>query len=383
MTTRTNWTLVWLLWAAGLAAAAQYGKLSVTFDRLPGFYPEAGAALGFAVSIVGFIGILLGVVAGVIVARVGYRRTLLAALVCGAVISAFQATFPPMPLFLASRILEGAVHLAVVVAAPTLIAQNSTVQDSGRTLTLWGTFFGVSFTILAWAGLPLADSLGLEALMLAHSVYMAAVAAALWAYLPPMEPDSRTPRLKELVLAHRRIYTSPRIGAPAFGWLSYTICYIGVLTVLPPFLPEALRAVILGAMPLVSILSSLTLGVLLLRFIEAVSVVVIGFAVCAAAALMLAVLPGSPAFALALGAGFGLVQGATFAAVPQLNERVVDRALANGGLAQTGNLGNTVGTPVMLATVAMFGYGGLMMALFLVFCAGAAIHLAMGAARRI
>ena len=382
MESRTNWPLVWLLWAAGLAAAAQYGKLSVTFDRLPAIYPEAGVTLGFAVSLVGFLGILFGVVAGVLVARIGFRRALLAALVAGAAMSAFQATFPPMPLFLASRIVEGAVHLAIVVAAPTLIAQNSTVRDSGRTLTLWGTFFGVSFVILAWAGLPLVDLLGLDALMLAHSAYMVVVAVALWAFLPSAEVVPPTPRLLELVLAHRRIYTSPWIGAPAIGWLSYTICYVSVLTVLPPFLPEASRTVILGAMPLVSILSSMTVGVLMLRYMEAVSVVVIGFIACAAAASMLIVLPGSPVFALALGAAIGLVQGATFAAVPQLNEAAADRALANGGLAQIGNLGNTIGTPAMLAMIAMFGYSGMMLAFCLMFCAGAVIHLALRAARR-
>ena len=68
---RTNWILVWLLWGAGLGAAAQYGKISVIFDQLPGVYPTAGAALGFAVSLVGAVGIVLGIVAGVFVARIG------------------------------------------------------------------------------------------------------------------------------------------------------------------------------------------------------------------------------------------------------------------------------------------------------------------------
>jgi len=77
---RTDWRLVWLIWAAGLGAAGQYGKISVIFDRLPEVYPEAGARLGFAVSLVGAVGIALGVVAGVLVARLGYRRSLLTAL---------------------------------------------------------------------------------------------------------------------------------------------------------------------------------------------------------------------------------------------------------------------------------------------------------------
>ena len=41
--TKTLWGAVLAVWAAGLGAAAQYGKISVVFDRLPELYPEAGA----------------------------------------------------------------------------------------------------------------------------------------------------------------------------------------------------------------------------------------------------------------------------------------------------------------------------------------------------
>ena len=142
---QTSFALVFALWGAGLGAAAQYGKVSVIFDMLPGIYPQAGAALGFAVSLVGFVGILLGVVAGLVVARLRYRRALLTALWAGAAISLFQALLPALPLFMLSRVAEGASHLAIVVAAPTLIAQISADKDRGLTLTLWGTFFGVAF----------------------------------------------------------------------------------------------------------------------------------------------------------------------------------------------------------------------------------------------
>ncbi|MDJ0825494.1 MAG: MFS transporter [Rhodobacter sp.] len=383
MDVRTDWRLVWLLWAAGLGAAGQYGKISVIFERLPEVYPDAGAALGFAVSLVGFLGILLGVVAGVLVARLGYRRALIWALALGAAMSVLQAPFLPLPWFLASRVVEGAAHLAVVVAAPTLIAQVTSAKDRGVALTLWGTFFGVAFAVLAWAGVPFARSFGLGALMLAHGVYMAAMACALW-WLLPKERDAPAGvvSLGELVRAHGRIYRSARIGAPALGWLFYTACFVSVLTVFPPFVAAEWRAIVAGAMPLMSILSSLTLGVLLLRYIEAVSVVMIGFGVCAGFSVILWAMPGQPALALGLGAGLGLVQGASFAAVAQLNERAEDRALANGGLAQMGNLGNTSGTPIMVAVIGGAGYGGLMWALAALFLAGAAVHLRLRARRR-
>mgnify|MGYP001803594219 FL=1 len=67
---RTPWGLVLALWGAGLGAAAQYGKFSAIFDRLPGLYPEAGAALGFIVSIVGLLGIVFGVAEVLMVERI-------------------------------------------------------------------------------------------------------------------------------------------------------------------------------------------------------------------------------------------------------------------------------------------------------------------------
>jgi MFS family permease len=381
METRTRWRLVLLIWAAGLGAAAQYGKISVVFDRLPEVYPGAGAALGFAVSLVGAVGIVLGVVAGVVVARIGYRRALLGGLLLGAAMSALQAAWPPLPLFLASRVVEGAAHLAIVVAAPTMIAEVTAPRDRGRALTLWGTFFGVAFAVLAFAGIPLADRLGLGALMLAHAAFLLAMAAVLWPPLPRLVDTPRAVGVAEVLRAHRRLYASPRIGAAALGWLCYTFCFVSALTVLPLFIAEPWRAFAIGAMPLLSILSSLTLGVWLLQRMAAWQVVVAGFAACALCAVALLLVPGHPAAALALGAALGLVQGASFAVVPELNAATADRALGNGGLAQMGNLGNTAGTPVMLWVSATAGHAGLALVLGAVFLAGLMLHLWLAARR--
>ena len=149
------WRVV-LIWCAGLGAAAQYGKVSVTYDLLGSVYTDAGPQLGFAVSLVGFTGILFGVVAGVLVSAIGYRRAMIWGLILGAVISLYQSSLPSMPFLLGSRIVEGFSHLAIVVAAPTLIAAISTDTQRNFALTLWGTFFGVAFALLAVAGVPFA-----------------------------------------------------------------------------------------------------------------------------------------------------------------------------------------------------------------------------------
>jgi predicted MFS family arabinose efflux permease len=374
ISSRTDWRLVLLLYLAGLGAAAQYGKVSVVFDRLSGIWPDAGAGLGFALSLVGFVGIVLGVTAGIVVAKVRYRRAVLWALWAGAVLSAFQATLPSLPLFLAARVLEGMSHLALVVAIPTLIAQLSAPKDRPFTLTLWGTFFGVAFTVLVWGGLPFADRVGLSGLFLAHAAFMAGMAAILTLVLPRVQTEvpEGDLSLPAILRRHGTIYRSPRLSAPAVAWLSYTFTYVSLLTLLPPFIAPEWRALIVGGMPLVSIASSLTLGVLLLRRMSAIAVIMLGFAGAAVSALALAAAPGDPLLCLALAASLGLVQGAGFAAVPELNASLPDRAQANGALAQTGNIGNTLGPPILLAIVGAGGHPAMMLTAAAILAAGIA-----------
>lgn len=381
---KTSFAMIFALWGAGLGAAAQYGKMSVVFDRLPGLYPDAGATLGFAVSLVGLVGIFFGAMAGLLVARVRYRRALLWALWTGAAMSVLQAGMLPLGPLLVTRVIEGASHLAIVVAAPTLIAQLAAPRHRGFALTLWGTFFGVAFAILAWAGLPLVDRFGLPALFLAHAVYMAAFALLLGATLKPLVPTAPFPplALRQLLRDNAAIYRSPRISAPAAGWLFYTFCFVALLTVLPPFIAPGQRALVLGAMPLASMAVSLTLGVALLRVMSAVRVIEIGFAASALLALLLLAVPGSPLVCILLASAMGLIQGASFAAVPQLNDRPADQAQANGAMAQAGNIGNTLGTPVMAATVAGLGYAGLILLASLAFVFGLIVHLGLAGLRR-
>jgi hypothetical protein len=122
------------------------------------------------------------------------------------------------------------------------------------------------------------------------------------------------------------------------------------------------RVLAATAMPLVSIAVSLTLGVWMLRHASAVHLVQGGFALALLAALGLGlgweVAALRLAAALVLAAALGIVQGASFAAIPQLNVEEGDRALASGAVAQLGNLGTTTGTPILAGLIGVFGAAG-------------------------
>lgn len=379
------WIAILALYAAGLGAAGQFSKMAVILPQLGLAYPEAGTALGFLVSLLSLMGVALGLVAGMLVARIGFRRTLIWALALGAAISLAQSLLPPLPAMLALRIAEGATHLAIVVAAPTLIAQVAPDRIRPAALTLWGTFFGVAFAVTALIGVPVARQFGPAPLFAAHALWMA-VMALLLARLVPADTPTITEGTARLTLPgllrrHVQIYRSPFLAAPAWGWLFYTLTFVAILAVWPPLLPPQAATLAATLSPLGAIVVSMTLGVALLRRRSAIQVVLLGFALAAGLALLLPLAPQSAAPAIALFAALGLVQGASFTAIAQLNDTAETRALANGALAQMGNLGNMLGTPLMLAVLGLAGPPGLTAVFVACYCAAFLTHLALDRAR--
>ena len=367
--------LILLLWVAGLCAAGQFAKIAVPFAAFQALYPDAASTVGWLLSLISLVGAGFGLVAGALVHRVGLRRMLLCGLVVGACMSFWQAAVPSVPLFAVSRILEGVSHLAVVIAAPTLIAQASSDRLRGAAMALWSSFFGVSFALVAWIGLPKVEDFGLPPLFVAHGALMMLVSGLLALLLRQGTPaDQAAPSLHmgavltDLVRACR----SPRIAAPGAGWLFYTLTFVSLLAILPERMPADGRDEILTLLPLLGIVVSLVAVPVLMKAVEASTLVMIGFG----AALGAVLLSGSlslPAMAIALFTVLGLVQGASFAAVPELNHGAQARALSFGLVAQTGNIGNLTGTPLLLFVLDQGGETNLLRFVALIYAGALAV----------
>lgn len=378
--------LVLLLWLAGLGAAGQFAKFAVPFEEVRALYPAAGASAGWLLTLISAIGSALGIVAGALVARLGCRRLLVVALLLGGVISLWQSSFPALPVMMASRVIEGISHLVLVVAAPTLVAQISSDRFRGAAMALWSTFFGVSFALVAWFGTPLVEASGLSSLFMVHGGAMIALAALL-AFLLPSDSRNGTGDLgafsaAPILLLHARAYSSPFIAAPAVGWLFYTLTFVSLLTLLPALMPPALRSTVTGMMPLASIAVSLGLVPILLLSHSAVATTVLGFLLSILIVGAFFLVQSVTLLPIALFAALGLVQGASFASVPELNVSYQDRALANGAMAQMGNLGNLLGTPFLLALLETAGVEAAFVAIMGLYSLAALCHLAMARARR-
>ncbi len=337
MIRQTPWGLVLLLWAAGLLSAAQFARVALSLEALALLYP--GWPVAFLVSGVAAVGVVFGVMAGGIVARLGAARVLRWALVISAASVLAQVTFPSFPFLMALRVIEGAGHLALVVALPTLMATLASDRDRSLVMGLWAAFFGVGFSLTVLVVKVLPDP---SALFAAHGLAFALMAVVLWRL-----PESDAPENRPLQWNPVPLYRVPRLMAPGLGHGLYASMFIGLMTFLPGALGQDWLAPIL---PLVGVTGALFAGVLA-RTIAPGTLVVGGFSGVALLFLSVHILTGPAAAILAIVAILisGLVAGGGFAAVPWLSTAMADRAFSNGILAQLGNLGTFVSVPLYQA----------------------------------
>jgi MFS transporter, AAHS family, 3-hydroxyphenylpropionic acid transporter len=358
---------VLLLWACGILAGMQFAKVSVAFEPLQQLYGVSPAQMGWALSAVGMVGLVLGVTVGLVAPAIGYRRLLLGGLGLGAVLSAAQAGLPPFALLLVSRVLEGASHLAVVVAAPILIVASAAPAHRSIAMGLWSTFVGVAFAITAAIGKPLMAGLGLGACLLVHAAGMALVCALAWHALrrdPPETATAARPRLHTLGQQHVAVYTAFDTALPGLIFLCYTGVAVALLTFVPAW-GGADRVWLAVLLPLMVIGGNFGAGWLVQRWLAPLQLVWVSFGAVAVSALAMGWCHGAGASiapaALALLFTAGLAGGSAFALIPDLCREPQEQARANGAVAQMGNLGSSFGPPLMAALMPPWGMTGVVM----------------------
>jgi predicted MFS family arabinose efflux permease len=135
--------------AAGVGAAMHIGKL-------PPALPVLGQVLGVTLLQAGFLlssmqmaGMLLGLMTGLAVQRVGLKRSMMLGLLVVALGSALGAQAQSAAWLLATRAMEGLGFLWVVLPAPALLRQSVVPQRVNRVMGFWGAY------------MPLGTSLGL------------------------------------------------------------------------------------------------------------------------------------------------------------------------------------------------------------------------------
>jgi MFS transporter, DHA1 family, inner membrane transport protein len=393
--THTDWLVIAVLFTAGLVAAMQFGKVAPIMGDVQAAFGLDLVGAGFAVSILGLVGLIFGVAAGAVVAAIGLKRALLIALFGGAAMAALGAFAPNSIVFLASRLAEGFSHLLVVVAAPALMTAHSTRKDMPFVLAIWGCFFGFGFGITSLVAPEIVSLGGWRALLGAHAVLVGITGLALVLVLARSGYREETfpfPSFKTIIAAHGTLYRS---GAPlilAILFATYTMPFLAVLTFLGRYLVDVqgwsagVTGSFIAGMTLVNLVATLSVGALVrwgigLKPAMTGSFIVLGTCM---ATIFLAQ-PGDAAvitlIVIAMIA-FGMMPGYVFVAVPEVAPDATRAAMTYGGIAQFGNLGTFSGTPLFAFAYGQAGWLGGTAFAVLVSIAGVAATLALAAAIR-
>jgi MFS family permease len=363
----TSWGLVLLFVGAGVAGAFQVGKAP---PMLPAIRGELGMSLflsGWILSVFSVIGFLTGSVAGALADSFGRRLLLLTGLVLLAAGSLAGSLAPAAWLLLASRALEGLGFLLVVVSAPALVVQVTSVRDLRLSLSVWSCFLPAGAAAIMILIPLLGLCLGWRGLWQANAFLL--VAYALWlrrktGLLPGGGAAERRRGTPWRDLRLTLTSGGPLLLAAIFA--TYSLQWLAVMGFLPTLLADEYglgpgRASVLTAvMVAMNVPGNLLGGWLLHRGLRRWKLIVFASLVMGACSLGIysSVLPFSARYGAALLFSLvgGLLPASVLGGAPVYAPGPNQVATTNGLIMQGGQFGQIIGPPVLALVVS--GGGG-------------------------
>jgi len=353
----TDWSAVWAVFAAGIAAGAYMTKVA---PALPEMRAELGLTLvesGLIATTFNIMGMAVGMVAGVVCDRFGHKRLALAGLLVMALGGLAGAAAGGFVVLLLSRFLEGIGFVLFAVCAPTLMsASTANAPDRARALGLWSAYMPTGGTLALLAAPVFFAVSGWRSFWVA----LAAVAAAAALLFARAVPPTRYGEVRSLRLVVETLASAGNLVMAAL-FACYVAQWSSVMLWLPTFLTEeyavsaGTAAFATALMVLVNVPGNLLGGWLLSRGVRRGPMIVAAALLAAAceAGMLAASLPGALRFGLVLAFSVtaGVIPASIFAGLPMHARTPQHIATANGLVLQASQAGQFVG-PLALAWIA-------------------------------
>lgn len=352
----SHWRPILLLWFTGVLAAAALGKFASLSPVISADLNLSRVEAGWLVSLIETGGASLGIIAGLLIARLGSRKALLygmGLLTAGGLIGAL---IPGLWTLFAARLIESAGYLMVVIAAPSLIATVARPQDQGAALTLWSTFVPAGFAI----------GMGLSGVLLLFTGWRAVL--VVWALLAgaALFATARTP-VVETKSETRLIWPPLPVWLMCAGFGCYTTLFVGLIAMFPLFLTEQGQSPSVAA-TVTGLASAATLGgawaaAQALHRGERARWIALCAGLLVPAVLACLIFIGGPplwlaGLIIALNAVSGIGSSLVFARLPHMSPGL-NVAAANGVLTQFGAGGSLIGPPLLAAIAGHLGWAAL------------------------
>src|SRR5580704_4305884 len=166
----TSWFSVLLAIGAGELAAFQVGKVHIALPSIRHSFDLSLVSASWLLSALSVVGLFMATLAGSYAGKIGTKKTLILGLLLVAAASAGGAFSPTSAWLIWSRLVEGIGYVMIVVAAPSLIIELTSLADIRLALAGWSCFMpgGIALiTLLAplllarhtWHALWLANAL--------------------------------------------------------------------------------------------------------------------------------------------------------------------------------------------------------------------------------
>lgn len=352
----SHWRPILLLWFTGVLAAAALGKFASLSPVISADLKLSRVEAGWLVSLIETGGASLGIIAGLLIARLGSRKALLygmGLLTAGGLIGAL---IPGLWTLFTARLIESAGYLMVVIAAPSLIATVARPQDQGAALTLWSTFVPAGFAI----------GMGLSGVLLLFTGWRAVL--VVWALLAgaALFAAVRTP-VVETKSETRLVWPPLPVWLMCAGFGCYTTLFVGLIAMFPLFLTEQGQSPSVAA-TVTGLASAATLGgawaaaQALHRGERARWIALCAGLLLPAVLACLIFIGGHPLWLagliIALNALSGIGSSLVFARLPHMSPGL-NVAAANGVLTQFGAGGSLIGPPLLAAIAGHWGWAAL------------------------
>lgn len=377
----THWPAVLAAMAAGIVSGAAISKISPALPLLQSEFGLSLIATGWLVSTFNAIALGSAIFFGLICDRAGALRFCLSGLACmmaGGMLGVFA---PSAAWIIASRVIEGAGYVAILVSAPGLIAAASAPMHRGLAFGLWGAHMPIGGVAVLLASPVLFAASGWRAVWEG----VAALAALVMAFLA-MQSRQYT----GMHAGMPRSLASIRISlAQPVPWLlgvafaAYTLQFYAIMMWLPTYLLQTrsagatTSALLTALFVLVNAFGNVMGGWFMHRNVPLGRIIGVTFAITTMAFLGVFAdgLPDAVRFACVLAYGFitGNIPPAVFSGSVRHARSPAEAGSIQGMIVQVSNVGIFAGPPLIAAAVT---HGGGWSAALWVVLAAAAIGLA-------
>ena len=359
---RSAWATTMVVVGAGIVASLQVGKGAIAGPLLQADFELDLGTLGWLTSVFAILGMVGGIPAGALTAKIGDRRMLclgLGAIALGAALGAVAGSFPVL---LAGRVVEGLGFLLITVAGPAILQRVVAPATRDLAFSLWSCFMPAGMAIAMLAGPQFGDwrALWWSSAILAGAAIIVAV------LLIPKTVD-RSPSswrgLSADIIATLSV-KGPSLLAASFTL--YSLMFFALFSFLPVLLMDRMNvslqtAGLLSAVAVaVNIVGNLAAGVLLSRGLDRSTLVAAASVVMGTTGLgiFLPVFPDAPTFLLcvAFSAVGGLIPATLLATAPVASPTPNLTPIAVGLVMQGSALGQVIAPLAVGQAIASLGW---------------------------